>query len=371
MKVFLINVLKIGLRLIYAPMKLFKTKNQIVYLSRQRNEKGVDIQLLENAVSSQNSEVNQVFRLKMIDDGIIAKIKYCLYVIGDMYYLATSKVAIVDTYSITVSCLNHKSDLTVIQMWHALGATKKFGLQCLGTKEGRDEKVAKAMCMHKNYDYVIAPSGATAKFYMEAFGVEKNKILICPMPRVDYITNGENKASEFYYQNPDFSGKKMVLYLPTFRNRTPYITQMLKTEFEDAKGYQLVISDHPLSENKKDKRYTPNGKFDSFDLMKLADIIITDYSACAFEAALLMKPVYFFTPDYSEYSKERGININLYSELPNAVFDDAEQLVNAIKNNDYDMNSLYGFKEKYIEMPKGKCSDVLASFINMKLGKRI
>lgn len=369
MKVLLINILKLGLKIIYAPMKLLKTKNRIVYLSRQRNEKGVDIQLLEQAISSQNSNVEQIFRLKMIDGGFVEKIKYCLYVIGDMYYLATSKVAIVDTYSITVSCLKHKNDLTVIQMWHALGATKKFGLQCLGTKEGRDEKIAKAMCMHKNYDYVLAPSSATARFYMQAFGVGSDKIVICPMPRADYITNGENKTSDFYYQNPDLSDKKIVLYLPTFRNRAPYIAQMLKTEFEGVNGYQLIISDHPLSSNNADKRYIPNGNFDTFDLMKIADIVITDYSACAFEAALLMKPIYFFTPDYNEYCKERGLNIDLQSELKGVVFNEADKLVNAIKLGNYDMNLLYSFKEKYIEMPKGKCSDVLASFVNIKLGK--
>lgn len=369
MKVVLISILKLGLRLLYAPMKLFKTKNQIVYLSRQRNEKGIDIQLLEKAVEAENSGVKQVFRLKMIDDGIVSKLKYCFYVIGDMYYLATSKVAIVDTYSITVSCLKHKKDLTVIQMWHALGATKKFGLQCLGTKEGRDESVAKAMCMHKNYDYVLAPSAATAKFYMEAFGVDSSKIVICPMPRVDYITDGNSKAAEFYYQNPAMGHKKLVLYLPTFRDRAPYIAQMLKTEFDGMNDYQLIISEHPLSSSKRDERYTPHGSFDSFDLMKLADIIITDYSACAFEAALLMKPLYFFTPDYNEYMTERGINIDLKAEMPRAVFDNAEDLVNAVKSNSYDFNSLYSFKEKYIETPKGSCSEVLARFIAMKLGK--
>ena len=101
----------------------------------------------------------------MIPESLPGKIAYCFSIIGDMYYLATSKVAIIDTYSITVSCLKHKKSLKVIQMWHALGALKKFGLQSVGTKEGRDEKISRAMCMHKNYDYVLAPSKKTAKFY--------------------------------------------------------------------------------------------------------------------------------------------------------------------------------------------------------------
>lgn len=362
MKVFLIALLKLGLKIIYAPLKLLKTKNQVVYLSRQRNEKDIDFSLLEQALKDEDPSINQVFRLKMIDDGIVAKIKYCFYVIGDMYYLATSKVAVVDTYSITVSCLNHKKDLKVIQMWHALGATKRFGLQAVGTKEGRDEKISNAMCMHKNYDYVLAPSEATAEFYKQAFGVGDDKIKILPMPRVDFLTDGNAKTTEFYSQNPGMGDKKIVLYLPTFRDREAVCAQMLKVEFEDKNNLQLIISAHPLSKVKKDERYTANGDFSSFELMKIADVIITDYSACAYEASLLMKPLYFFTPDYDEYMKDRGINVDIKAEIPSAVFDDAEALVNAIENEIYDMGALFSFREKFINRSNNNSKE-LATFI--------
>ena len=72
--------------------------------------------------------------------------------------------------------------------------------------------------------------------------------------------------------------------------------------------------------------------------MKIADVIITDYSACAFEASVLMKPLYFFVPDYDEYSIERGINVDLKKEMPSATFENAEELVNAIKLNNYDFD---------------------------------
>lgn len=363
MKVFLISILKFGLRVLYAPMKLFKTKNQVVYLSRQRNQKDVDITLLENAIKAENAEIKQVFRLKMIDDGLLAKIKYCFYVIGDMYYLATSKVAIVDTYSITVSCLNHKKDLKVIQMWHALGAIKKFGYQCFGTKEGRDEKVSLAMCMHKNYDYVLAPSSATGMIYKEAFNVDASKIKICPMPRVDYITDCNPPINRFYSLNPAVSEKKLVLYVPTFRDRDVYVAQQLKTQFENDDEYQLIVSAHPLSKMKADEKFSPNGEFSTFDLMKIADVIITDYSACAFEASLLLKPLYFFVPDFNEYLDDRGINVDVREEMPNAVFYEADKLYDAIKSANYDMTELYSFKNKYIETTSTSASSILAKFI--------
>ena len=365
MKKILIGILKALLEIIYAPLKLQKTKNRIVYLSRQSNDKSLDMRLLEEALKKECPDTEQIFRLRMLDEDFLSKIKYAFGVIGDMYYLASSKLAIVDTYSLTVSCLHHKKDLKVIQMWHALGATKKFGWQAVGTKEGRDEALSKALCMHKNYDYVLAPSKETARFYMEGFNVDGSKIKICPLPRVDYITDGKAKTGEFYYNNPGMSEKKLVLYLPTFRENEESVANMLKAAFENAEGYQLIISPHPLSSVKKDTKYLPNGDFSSVDLMKMADVVITDYSACAYEAALLLKPLYFFVPDYSEYMQDRGINVNIFEELPEAVFKNADELVSSVTGGEYDFNRLYAFKEKYVENAKSGNTETLARFIKM------
>lgn len=370
MKVFFISILKLGLRVLYAPMKLFKTKNRIVYLSRQSNDKSIDMLLLEKAISEQAPDVRQVFRLRMIPDGIVNKIRYCFGIIGDMYYLATSKVAILDTYSITVSCLTHKQSLKVIQMWHASGAIKKFGLQSLGTKEGRDEKVSEAMCMHKNYDFIIAPSKATAGIFMQAFGYGADKIKICALPRVDEVQSDNGVVARFYKDNPSLSSKKIVLYLPTFRDREFEAADELKNEFvsKNMQGYHLIISTHPLfSKVQRDAQFSYNGSYSTYDLMKVADVIITDYSACAFDASVLMKPLYFYVPDYDEYKSERGLNIELKEELTSLTYFDAAQLLQSIEGEPYDLNSLFNFKSRYMEGTTADNTHILAKFITTQL----
>ena len=135
-----------------------------------------------------------------------------------MWEIASARIAITDTYSIPVSCLNHKESLKIFQIWHALGAVKKFSLQSAGKAQGRDLGVAKAMSMHKNYDFVIAPSKKTAEFYCEAFGCEKDKIVIASLPRIDVILIGESRYDEFIELNPKYKNKKLITYLPTFRD---------------------------------------------------------------------------------------------------------------------------------------------------------
>ncbi|MFR3419469.1 MAG: hypothetical protein ACLTSM_05525 [Eubacterium sp.] len=77
MKVLLIEILKFFLRIIYAPIKLFKTKDRIVYLSRQSNDKSLDMRLLEKEIDKQCPNTEQVFRLKMIPESLGGKISYC------------------------------------------------------------------------------------------------------------------------------------------------------------------------------------------------------------------------------------------------------------------------------------------------------
>ena len=366
MKVFLMSVLKLGIKVLYAPLKLFKTRNRIVYLSRQSNDKSIDMLLLERAVKDELPEIQQIFRLRMIPDGLFAKIKYCLAIVGDMYYLATSRVALLDTYSITVSCLKHKKSLKVIQMWHASGAIKKFGLQSIGTKEGRGENVSRAMCMHKNYDYILAPSRATAEHFMQAFGYGIDSFFFCALPRVDEVLNDTGSTGNFYRENPSLSLKKIILYLPTFRHGEEFAVSSIKQAFKNSEmsDYKLIISTHPLfSKVSVENEFSYNGTYSTYDLMKLADIIITDYSACAFEAGVIMKPLYFYVPDYDEYRSDRGLNINLKKEFPSAVFEDCGELFNHIKTQQYDLSSLFAFKNKYMENADDKNAEKLAKFI--------
>ena len=83
---------------------------------------------------------------------------------------------IVDGYNIPVSVLKHKKNTTVIQMWHALAAIKKFGYQSIGYKDGVNKTIAKILKMHANYDYVISGSEAMKPYFAEAFKIDKEKI---------------------------------------------------------------------------------------------------------------------------------------------------------------------------------------------------
>lgn len=358
-----IIIMKYFLNLIYFFMKKSKLKNKVVLISRQSNNPSLDFQFLESEIKKQDETVEIKMLCRKIERGLLNKIKYCFYILKVMKDLSNSKVCIIDGYSIPVSMLKQRKELVVIQIWHALGAIKKFGYQSLGKSEGRDEKIAEIMNMHKNYTYVIAPSNATKRFYMEAFNVEEEKILVMGMPRIDYILkNDENIKSEILNSYPELTLKKNILYVPTFR-----IGKKIKTDdlikFVDRENYNLIIKKHPSEKLEEGQGYIVDKKYKSIEWLNVADFVITDYSAIAFESVLKNKPTYFYLYDIEEYEKNRGLNIDLYKEMPSATCEEAKIILDKIKNEEYNYDELLNFSRKYIETNNLKNTEKLAQLI--------
>ena len=87
--------------------------------------------------------------------------------------MATSRVLIVDNAYFPVHIIKHKKNTTVIQVWHAAGALKKFGNDAVNEGESVEDKFR-----HKNYDYCIMGSDFSKKHYATAFGMDEDKILV-------------------------------------------------------------------------------------------------------------------------------------------------------------------------------------------------
>lgn len=335
------------LNVIYLPFKCLKTKNKITYISRQSDIPSIDFKLLYNKMKELDNDVIQVMLTKKIGKGIVGKIKYAIHTFVQMYHISTSKVAVIDTYIIPISVLKHKKDLKVIQIWHALGAIKQFGYQVVGKKEGSSSDLAYAMKMHNNYDVVTTSSKTTAKFFSEAFNIDLDKVKVVGMPRVDDIL-GENRNEEVLALNPEYNGKKTILYIPTFRkNDIVYTDDIIMSV--DTNKYNLVIKLHPLDNTKVDDKYLVKGKFSTYDMMKFADYIITDYSATAIEASILNKPLFLYVYDLDNYNEIRGLNVNLTEELKSSTSKDIKDILNIIENDSYDYKSLEAFRDKYVE----------------------
>ena len=356
-KLFLSIILYIerfGMSFVYFFIKFFPIqKNKIIMLSRQSNDINIDFKMLLDEFSNQDKNIKVKVLCKEVPENIIGRIKYCFFLIICLYHISTSKVCIIDGYSIPISCLKHKKDLKIIQIWHSLGAIKQFGKQVIGKKEGSKSEISKIMKMHQNYDYVLCASDATREFYKQGFGVDESKILKLGMPRIDYLLGKDEKINKkienLYKDYPNLKEKKTILYVPTFRQgKSVHIYDLINSVNTDE--YNLIIKLHPLDKTIVDSKYTINNKYSTFDLLKIADYVITDYSALSLETSILdNKQLYFYLYDIEDYKMDRGLNVNLREEMPNYTFSNIDDIIKNIQEDNYNFEELKKFRDKYVQ----------------------
>ena len=375
MKNFFLSIIlyisKIGLKIIYFFIKLFtKTRKKVTLLSRQSDNINIDFELikdeLEKINKSEEDNLNKTnleikVLCKKIPNSLLGKISYCFYMIKCMYHIATSKVCIIDGYNIAISVLKHKKNLKVIQIWHAMGAIKKFGYQVLDKQEGSNSKVAQIMKMHANYDLITCTSEATRKTYSEAFNTDINKIEVLGMPRIDYILGKDNKINEklqqLYNDYPRLKEKKNIVYVPTFRKNETIDIDKITEEINEEK-YNLIIRLHPLDKSKVDSKYIIDNKYSTFDLIKMADYVITDYSAIAFEIATLNKPLFFYLYDIDKYEN------SLKEEMKSSVKQEIKDIIEIIEDNTYNYEELKKFREKYVQTVDTNNTERIVEHVN-------
>ncbi len=356
-KLFLSIILYIerfGMSFVYFFIKLFPIqKNKITMLSRQSNDINIDFKMLLDEFSNQDKNIKVKVLCKEVPKNIIGRIKYCFFLIICLYHISTSKVCIIDGYSIPISCLKHKKDLKIIQIWHSLGAIKQFGKQVIGKKEGSKSEISKIMKIHQNYDYVLCASDATREFYKQGFGVDESKIIKLGMPRIDYLLGKDEKINKkienLYKDYPNLKEKKTILYVPTFRQgKSVHIYDLINSVNTDE--YNLIIKLHPLDKTIVDSKYTINNKYSTFDLLKIADYVITDYSALSLETSILdNKQLYFYLYDIEDYKMDRGLNVNLREEMPNYTFSNIDDIIKNIQEDNYNFEELKKFRDKYVQ----------------------
>ena len=355
----LISVAKAGMAVIFAFLKLFPTRDKIVMISRQSDEPTQDLSLLCDAIKKLSPETQVIILCKKMGKGIGGKIGYCFHMLRQMYHIATAKRVVLDSYCIAVSNLRLKPDTKVIQIWHAIGLMKKFGLSIAGNGgEGRDIRLAEAMNMHRNYDLIMTNSPAAVPAFAEAFGYPEERFFIGSLPRVDLITSEDYRAEtakRVFDRYPEIArakeeGRKVAVYAPTFRigrDITPYMEELAKAM--DEGDVLLVIKKHPIMEVPRAKgSMIIDTEFSTMEMICAADVVICDYSAVVFEAALMGKKILFYDFDYDEYKGRRDFYIDYEKEVPGVICRTADEALEVIREDRFDAEKTAGFAERYI-----------------------
>lgn len=368
-----------GLKLGYEVLKLLPERKRVCFFSRQSDVPGTDFSMIMERLSEKRPDIEQkyiCYRYAGRQDGLVG---FGFALLKSMGLLATSRVCLLDGYWPTVSILNHKKSLRVIQIWHAIGKIKQSGYQTVGKKSGRSTYLAKSLKMHRNYDYVIAGGKAWNPYYCEAFDIGEEKIRNYGLPRIDKMLSlTENDVYEKY---PELRDEKIVLFAPTFRTYPVDYPLELKEGLERL-GYKFVVHWHPRQQapvGEKHAAHTDENKShavdlsnaDVFELLRVADYIITDYSSLTLEGAVLGKKVIFYMPDNERYLEENGVNLDFFKEMPGCAFEKPEDVVALIARDEYPWKAMEAFREKYLPEDLGHSTEKIVELIEENIDDEV
>lgn len=187
------------------------------------------------------------------------------------------------------------------------------------------------------------------------FGITENSVIKHGQPRNDVliqssekdILNLRNKFKEEFNIPRD---KKIILYLPTFRDKKQEMNFSFYDLIESNRSFTNVLleNDAVIIEKKHLRVANSSGNvegnrflydltslakdIDTQELMLISDILITDYSGAYLDFLLLDKPIIHFAYDYEYYKKEdRGFKYDIKDVAGGVFVEKIEDLISELR----------------------------------------
>lgn len=287
-------------------------------------------------------------------------------------YATAETVIICDNFLPAASCRKRKGT-SVIQLWHACGAFKKFGYDTSADIPSYYKGNVLANC-----DLVTVSSQICVKPFSRAMRLPEKAVRPVGVSRTDlYFNDTFNQAcrNQFFSQYPNAQGKKIVLWVPTFRGNPGIasvkgLDDILHARDQLKDTHYFIIKLHPHTQAHIEGT---NCSISSEELLPVADVVITDYSSILFDAMIYKHPLILFVPDLDEYLDNRGFYLD-YNTLPGLRAQNLEQLLQ-ILTDEYllhsSVNKVYtDFYDKYMASCDGHSTKRIINYIKKTDNRR-
>ena len=245
-----------------------------------------------------------------------------------LWLLATSELFVIDDYFFPLYAVNKHERNQVVQLWHAVGSLKKFGLSL----PHADQSVIKP---HTNYDWVFVNAASEQFAYVDAFDIDPDHVVVTGAPMVDQLMR----------QRPlTHVGPHRLLYSPTHRPGTDgtakvlaYVQALVRASQNLTENWEIYISLHPYLHVPALDLPANVHVFQDANrvkrLMPTVDLFVTDYSSLSLSFSHYNRPILLYTPDYADYVKACGFYVDYFKYLGAPDFQSAPDLVNFINQD--------------------------------------
>ena len=212
-------------------------------------------------------------------------------------------------------------------------------------------------------DYMCYESEYQKNILKKSFNAQEEHLIPTGLPRNDALYNTTEEEIIALKNKLNLPlDKRIILYAPTWRDsndrgqsyflKPPMNVSYWQQELESE--YVMLFRMHAYTNKVMGLEYNyfmrDVSEYPSInDLMKVSDILISDYSACIVDYSILERPIVCFAYDYEEYSSTRGLNLDFEKEMPCGILRTEEEVIKHIKSIDYaqECEKTKMFKNKY------------------------
>jgi CDP-ribitol ribitolphosphotransferase len=315
---------------------------------------------IHRALRRLRPELDVALVLEPYSYGLIGKLAYATRLVRGMYLLRTSRLVVVDNAYLPVHVAPHRAATEVVQVWHAEGALKRFGLDGVRLPEEPERTF-----LHRHYDWVVTSGEASREAWSRALRTPLERVLALGSARTDLFFDDAALAEAragILAAYPVLAGRRVVLYAPTFRGRgrgkrpsAGLDVARLRAALPETDA--LVLKSHP----NLDRRLVATHGFDVIvdqqldlnELLTVTDVLITDYSSSIFDVALLRRRLLLLVDDLEAYERDPGLYLDYRTEMIGTQVVDTDAAIDALLQDRFDLGPYDAFIERHLGASDG------------------
>ena len=321
-------------------------RREVLFASSRDRQLGPQLAAISAALTAADPSLPQGKQLAPYGYGLAAKVAYLLHLIGATWALQRARVTVIDNAWLPAHVTTPRAECSVIQVWHAEGAYKRFGHATRGVSRGADGALHELI--HSGYSDALVSSESVRPAYAEAFRMPLNRVHAVGPLRGAWLASPASVASRkatLLAQHPELSGKRVLLYAPTFRGRGAQRETQLTISPEAIAAalppdWIVAIKAHPLvpiaaqsagAQSASGRCVTLDAAAPVDELFPIADALFTDYSSSIFLWSLLERPLLLAVADAEEYAQDPGLFLDpRSSESIGTCVNSAQEVVAAL-----------------------------------------
>lgn len=287
-----------------------------------------------------------------------------------LYHMATAKVIVKNTNF--KPYMKKFADQYYVQTWHGDRGVKRIAMDAHPDQPNRYPD-------NKYMDLGLSASDFGRDIYFRRAMRYEGEMLDVGTPKNDILVNiPEGLAGKVRGKLGIAAGEKVLLYAPTFRDKTTgshqkanFSLKKLKDALENAHNckWRILVRGHMLNSGVKgDEGMDVSLYPDVSELLLICDMLVTDYSSIAYDFMLLNRPIIHYHADREEYMAQSRLFVYDPEEMPFEIAHNEEELLAMAVNPNDPAENCRRIAEFYGMHEGGNASAEAAKRIAAQLG---